>query len=125
MRTVLFVAVLALTACIPEAPKLGGLSLVTTASSFSVKADERVLVESAPGAAVATRVGKARYEMQYGSWKITDNSTPWNEGSAFSWASTSATEASGVWKDASDLPVMTVKAVSTGPGELALTYVAR
>ncbi|MBL8914318.1 MAG: hypothetical protein JNM17_26670 [Archangium sp.] len=125
MRSFLFVCVAALVGCAPEAPKLGGLSLVTTETSFSVKTtDQKTLVESAAGAAVATRVGKARTEMQYGSWKFTDNSTPWNEGSKFSWTTTSGTEALGQWKDANGNSVMALKAVSTGQGELALTYTA-
>jgi alpha-glucosidase (family GH31 glycosyl hydrolase) len=112
------------TSCAPEAPKLGGLTLASTETSFAVKAKDTTLLESAPGGGVATRVGKARYEMQYGSWKITDNATPWTQAAKFAWDATSGTDALGTWKDASGIGVMSVKAVSTGPGVLALTYTA-
>ncbi|MFT3711200.1 MAG: glycoside hydrolase family 31 protein [Archangium sp.] len=118
------VAVATATSCTPEPPKLGGLTLATTETSFAVKTKDKTLLESAPSAAVATRVGKARYEMQYGSWKITDNTPTWTEGAKFAWSTTTSTEAQGAWNDASGNPVMTVKAVSTGQGELALTYTA-
>ncbi|HEY1088845.1 MAG TPA: TIM-barrel domain-containing protein, partial [Archangium sp.] len=114
-----------MSACAPETPKLGGLSFVTTESSFSLKSKDRALIESASSVApVATRVGRARYEMLYGSWKITDNRPTWTEGARFAWDQQSATELKGTWKDASGNAVVSLAATSSGEGTVALTYTA-
>lgn len=114
-----------LSACAPETPKLGGLDLVTTESSFAVRSGEATLLESATSAApVATRVGKARYEMQYGSWRITDNTSGWTEGRRFHWDQVTGQRAEGTWKTADDVPVMTVTAVSQAMGTVALGFKA-
>jgi alpha-glucosidase (family GH31 glycosyl hydrolase) len=121
----LLVLVVVVSACTPETPKLGGLSFVTTESSFSLKSKDRALIESASSVApVATRVGRARYEMQYGAWKITDNKPTWSEGSRFAWDQQSATELKGTWKDASGNTVVSLAATSSGEGTVALTYTA-
>ncbi|MFZ5441696.1 MAG: TIM-barrel domain-containing protein [Myxococcota bacterium] len=125
MRAFLLAPVCLLLACPSPPPKLGGLTLEGSATSFKVRAGEKVLLESSPTVApVAARVGRARYEMQYGSWRITDNPPQWAEARAFSWSDQSPTRAAGVWADASGAPVVTLSAVSTGDGALALTYTA-
>ena len=75
-------------------------------------------------APVATRVGKARYEMQYGSFRITDNLPRWTEGKRFAWDALSPTTAKGTWKDASGDAVVSLTATSTSVGELAMTFTA-
>lgn len=112
-------------ACAPETPKLGGLTLSSTEKSFSIVASDRVLLESSSVVApVATRVGRARYEMQYGSFKITDNKPEWTEGTKFAWDSVTKTSAKGTWKSSSNDAVVSIAATSTGLGELALTFTA-
>lgn len=117
-----------LAACAPEAPTLGGLTLAasdTGSTVFTIKASDRVLLESSSVVApVSTRVGRARYEMQYGSFRITDNKPMWTEAQRFAWEEVSKTGAKGTWKDASGSAVATVSATSTGVGELAITYTA-
>lgn len=112
-------------ACAPETPKLGGLTLASSDKSFSIVASDRVLLESSSAVApVATRVGRARYEMQYGSFKITDNKPEWTEGTRFAWDSVTKTSAKGTWKNSSNDAVVSIAATSTGLGELALTFTA-
>ena len=117
-----------LAASAPEAPTLGGLTLAasdTGSTVFTIKASDRVLLESSSVVApVSTRVGRARYEMQYGSFRITDNKPMWTEAQRFAWEEVSKTGAKGTWKDASGSAVATVSATSTGVGELAITYTA-
>ena len=92
VRTSFFVVFL-LAGCVPEHPKLGGLTLETGATVFSIKAGDRVLLESSSVVApVATRVGRARYEMQYGSFKIADNPPEWIEGQKFAWGRVESTD---------------------------------
>ncbi|MDP1823574.1 MAG: glycoside hydrolase family 31 protein [Archangium sp.] len=125
MRTSFLCLLLPLAACAPETPVLGGLTLASTKTSFSIKAADKVLLESSSVVApVATRVGRARYEMQYGSFRITDNRPEWTEGTAFAWDSVTKTTAKGTWRDANDAGVVSLSASSTGPGELAITYTA-
>lgn len=124
MRTPLLCLFL-LAACAPENPSFGGLTLASTEKSFTIKTSDRVLLESSSVVApVATRVGRARYEMQYGSFKITDNKPEWTEGQRFAWDTTSATAAKGTWKDANGAAVVSLNATSTGVGELAITFTA-
>ena len=124
MRTS-YLLVFLLAACAPETPKLGGLTLSSTEKSFAVLSSDRVLLESSSVVApVATRVGKARYEMQYGSFKITDNKPEWTEGSKFAWDQVTKTTAKGTWKDSSNNAVLSLAATSTGVGELAITFTA-
>jgi alpha-glucosidase len=112
-------------ACAAPPPTLGGLTLDTSETRFAVKAGADVLLESSASVApVATRVGRARYEMQYGSWRITDNRPVWTEGQRFAWTQSTGPELLGEWRDASGEKVVSVKAVSTGTGELALTFTA-
>ncbi|MFO0599587.1 MAG: glycoside hydrolase family 31 protein [Myxococcaceae bacterium] len=111
--------------CTPEPPKLGGLTLPPAPNGFNVwSSNGKPLLEPSAGAAVSTRVGKARYEMQYGSWRITDNPPQWADGTKFEWTEQKADRAAGTWKDGSGGAVLSVTAVSTGTGELALTYQA-
>lgn len=125
MRTLIVTLVVLFAACTPPPPNLGGLTLAATNTSFAVKVGDAVLLESAASVApVATRIGKARYEMQYGSFKITDNPPAWNEANQFSWDTQAVNLAKGLWKDASGATVVTLAATSTGDGVLALTYTA-
>lgn len=123
-RSVFAACAVVLFGCEQPPPSIGGLTLLTTKSSFTVKTKEKTFLESAGAAPVATRVGRARYEMQYGSWRITDNKPEWNEGSVFQWNEVKADKATGAWANASGTPVLSLAAVSTGGGELALTYTA-
>ena len=124
MRTSL-VSLLLLAACAPEHPTFGGLSLITTESSFAIKLKDKALLESSTSVApVATRIGRARYEMQYGSFKITDNTPAQVEGTRFAWDAQTTAAAKGTWRDAAGNPVVSLSATSTGPGELAITYTA-
>ncbi len=127
MRT-FYLCLLLLAACAPETPTLGGLTLAandTSLTVFTIKASDRVLLESSSVVApVSTRVGRARYEMQYGSFRITDNKPLWAEAQRFAWEEVTKTAAKGTWKDASGTAVATVSATSTGVGELAITYTA-
>ncbi len=117
--------VLLLAGCAPETPTYGGLSLVTSESSFAVKLKDRSLLESATGVApVATRIGRARYEMQFGSWRITDSRPTWTEGSRFAWSSTTKDVAKGAWSDGEKNTVVSLEVRSAAEGVLALTYAA-
>ncbi len=125
MRPLSLSLILALAACAPENPVFGGMTVVATEKTFAVKMRDRVLLENAASVApVATRVGKARWEMQYGAWKITDNPPTWTEGQRFAWGTVTADVAKGGWKDASGADVVSLAATSTGDGVLALTYTA-
>lgn len=125
MRPLSLSLFLALAACAPENPVFGGMTVVATEKTFAVKMRDRVLLENAASVApVATRVGKARWEMQYGAWKITDNPPTWTEGQRFAWGTVTADVAKGGWKDASGADVVSLAATSTGDGVLALTYTA-
>ena len=126
LRRCSFIVALLLSACEPETPKLGGLSLETTKTSFVVKTPEgKALLESASSVApVATRVGRARYEMLYGSWKITDNRPEWREGTQFAWKSVAREIHTGEWQDSSGTAVVRLDAASSGTGVLTLTYTA-
>ncbi len=125
MRLFTSLLLLALVACSPENPTFGGLTVATTDKTFAVKLKDKVLLESSTSVApVATRVGRARYEEQYGSFKITDNPPTWTEGQRFAWDSQTAQTAKGTWKDTTGAAVVSVTATSTGQGELALTYTA-
>lgn len=125
MRPLSLSLLLALAACAPENPVFGGMTVVATEKTFAVKMRDRVLLENAASVApVATRVGKARWEMQYGAWKITDNPPTWTEGQRFAWGTVTADVAKGGWKDASGADVVSLAATSTGDGVLALTYTA-
>lgn len=124
MRSSLLLLVL-LAACAPEDPTFGGLTLATTEKRFTIQTKDHPLLESSTVVApVAARVGRARYETQYGSWRITDNKPEWTEGQRFAWDQLTTTTAKGTWKDASGAAVVSLVATSTGTGELALTYTA-
>ncbi len=125
MRLLTPTLLLVLAACAPEHPVFGGLTVSVTEKQFSVKLKDVALLESATTVApVATRVGKARYDMQYGSWKITDNPPTWNEGQRFAWDSVTAAAAKGTWKDSSGANVVSLSVAEAGEGSLALTYTA-
>lgn len=113
-----------LSACEAAPPSLAGLTLPASKTSFSVKTKDKTLLEPVGEVPAATRVGRARYEMQYGSWKITDNTPMWSEGRAFEWADVKADTAKGAYKDVSGATVLSVAATSLGDGSLALTYTA-
>ncbi len=117
MRRALLILVLA--SCAPEVHSFGGLTIDATASSFAVKSGDKVLLESV-GAPVSTRQGRATYEMQFGAWKITDNSGAWSEGSAFTWSDASH----GAWSDASKNAVANLEATSSGDGVVSLKFTA-
>lgn len=124
MRTSLPVLLL-LAACAPKPPQLGGLTLESTDTVFTIKANDRLLLESSSVVApVATRVGRARTEMQYGAFKIVDNPPEWTEGTKFAWDTATGPKPTGTWKDASGAAVMSLTASATGVGELAITYTA-
>lgn len=118
-------AAVLLLACTPPPPSLGGLTLEASDTRFAVKQGSQVLLESSGRVApVATRVGRARWETQYGSFKVTDNRPTWTEGSRFAWTKREGQALLGEWRDAAGSAVVAVKAVSTGTGELALTFTA-
>lgn len=128
MRSLLFAAFVLFVACGPGTPTLGGLKLETTETSFKVLADKQVLVDSYAGegayAAVAVRNAKARYEMSYGAWRITDGSGEWKQGKRFEWKQVTPTLATGFWRDATGAILVNVEASSPGAGEVALRFTA-
>ncbi len=112
-------------ACGGRVPALGGFTLPAENSVLQVKAPGNLLLDSYAGgsgtyAPAGARKANARYEMMYGSWKITDQPTAWTEAVKFEWRRVRNDSAAGVFLDASGEPVMTVDATATGPGELSL-----
>lgn len=125
MRRVLLVCSLSLLCCAPPTPKLGNLTLPATASGFSVTRNGATLVSSSSKqAGVSTRVGKARYEMQYGSWKITDNASPWVDGTRFAWDEVTPQGATGTWRTAGNEAVSKMTVGSVLQNEVAITFTA-
>ncbi len=116
---------LALAGCGGRVPKLGGYQLPAENSVLQVKNPDQLLLDSyAQGsgayAPAAARKANARYEMMYGSWKITDQPNAWNEAVKFEWRTVRNDSAAGVFLDGSGQPVVTLDATTTGPGELSL-----
>lgn len=122
VRLLVLPLTLALAACPPEAaPTYGGLSVTSSRSSLAVTRGDKTLLDNTK---VSTRVGRARYEMQYGSWKVTDSQNAANEAASFSWSSTTRDVATGAFVNADDAPLVNVEARSSGEGVLAITYTA-
>jgi alpha-glucosidase (family GH31 glycosyl hydrolase) len=109
--------------CTPAVPTLAGFELPVERGSLSVRVKEKALVTGASGsqarAQAAVRSARARYEMQFGSWRITDGTQPWTEANQFAWDSLNASEGKGGYRDSAGTVVVSVEASAT-EGALAL-----
>ena len=125
-RSVILVA--ALLGCAPAAPKLSIFSLPADGKSLSVKAGSVELVRGTSGvgayAQAAVRNARARHEMQFGSWKITDGNQAWTEAKDFAWDSVTADLAKGSYRDSASAVVVSVEARAT-EGALELKFAAK
>lgn len=114
--------------CGPVAPKLSTFELPAEAKRLVVKAGSRELLRGSSGAdaaaQVAVRNARARFETQYGSWKITDGNQAWSAANDFAWDSVSASASSGSFRDAAGNVVVAVEARAT-EGALELVYTAK
>lgn len=128
MRALLLVPVLALVACGPTTPKLGGFTLDGRERTFELKFGELSLLDTSEGdgksAPVAVATSKAKYEMQYGSWRITDGSHDVVTGRRFLWDEVLVSRATGHWVDPTGAVLVKLSAVSPAPGALAMTFEA-
>ncbi|MCA3011165.1 MAG: hypothetical protein INH41_02070 [Myxococcaceae bacterium] len=112
--------VLVLAGCAPSVPQWGGFELPVSQGVLSVSARGATLLTGATGAQAAVRTSRARYEMQYGSWRVTDGAQPWVEAAQFSWDQLSASAGRGSYRDAQGAVVVAVEATATD-GALALS----
>ncbi len=111
-------------ACAPQTPTLGGLQLDVAANVLSVKSGPRVLLQGLQGRQASVRTARARTEMLYGSWKFTEGTQPWVEGSRFAWDQVTTTKSTGTYRTTDAQAVVTVEATSGQPGVLALRFSA-
>lgn len=137
---VFVVLVASTSSCAPEKPRPGGITLDTTDTTFGIVVENDSPLSPSPGGALQTllsfsttgagayapaavRTTKAKYEMQYGSWKITEpGDDAWVEAHRFGWTSTSSTKAQGAWRDANGKDVVQLTATATDFGELKLDW---
>lgn len=128
MRSLLVLGALALVACGTSTPTLGGFTLDGRERTFELKYGELSLLDTSEGdgksAPVAVATSKAKYEMQYGSWRITDGSHDLVTARRFLWDQVLASGATGHWVDATGAVLVKLSAVSPGQGALALTFEA-
>ncbi len=119
------VVLMFLAGCAPEVPSLGGLTLGATDNRLVLQKGDQTLLENALGVApVATRVGRARYEMQFGSWRITDSRPTWREGTTFKVDAFDKEGLRGTWSGDDGAPVVKVDVRSSAEGVVALTFTA-
>jgi sulfoquinovosidase len=120
--------VVAVVGCTPAAPKLTNFSLPVEGKHLAVKAGSVELLRGTSGtqayAQAAVRNARARYEMQFGSWKISDGNQAWTEGADFAWESSSTEVAKGSYRDAAGAVVVSVEARAT-EGSLELKFAAK
>ncbi|MBL8918168.1 MAG: hypothetical protein JNJ54_04870 [Myxococcaceae bacterium] len=119
-------AVLALVlGCAPQAPKLVSFELPVESKRLVTKAAGRELLRGfsadGPYAQAAVRASRARYELQYGSWKITDGNQAWTSAPDFAWDSLGVDVSKGSYRSAAGNVVVTVEARAT-EGALELVY---
>jgi alpha-glucosidase (family GH31 glycosyl hydrolase) len=123
VRTSLIAMVL-LAACNPRPPELGGFSLPVDNSALKVKGPSSVELDSFQGAQAyapaAVRIATARYEMMFGSWRITDQPNAWREAKKFEWRTVKTDSANGAFLDANGKVLVTIDASSPAPGQLSL-----
>jgi alpha-glucosidase (family GH31 glycosyl hydrolase) len=130
MRLVLVAALAAVTfACAPPTPTFSGQKLTTKDTHVVISDALGTWFETYAGgdgayAPVAVRSAKARYEMQYGSWRITDAQGDWSQGTRFSWDNVKDTEARGTYRDATGKVIVTLDATSDAAGAIKLVYTA-
>jgi alpha-glucosidase (family GH31 glycosyl hydrolase) len=124
MRHFLILTVVVL-GCGKPPPSFGGLTVDATKGFAVTDPTKHTLLTAFTAgtdayAAAATRTVKARYEMQFGSWRITEGNGAWTQATRFEWSTQTASTATGSWKDAKGNDVVLVTASSPGEGELKL-----
>lgn len=128
MRALLLAPVLALVACGSSTPELGGFTLDGRERTFELKFGDFSLLDTSEGdgksAPVAVATSKAKYEMQYGSWRITDGNHALVTGRRFQWDQVLGTGATGHWVDDTGAVIVKLSATSPGLGALAMTFEA-
>ena len=105
----------------PSELKLQQFRVTLGATGFTVRGpDAGVLLESANltggYASMATRQVKARYESQFGSYRITEGLADWSAAQKFEWAGATATV-----RDASGTQIATLELTAPSDGVLKLT----
>ena len=122
------VLVASLLGCAPSAPKLSTFSLPVEGKSLAVRAGSVELLRGTSSgqayAQAAVRSARARHEMQFGSWKITDGNQAWTEAKDFAWDTMSTELAKGSYRDSAGTVVVGVEARATEDA-LALTFTAK
>ncbi|MEW6432601.1 MAG: TIM-barrel domain-containing protein [Myxococcota bacterium] len=128
MRRFLLLGAVALAGCGPSTPTLGGFTLDARERSFEVRFGDAVLLDTSEGdgqaAPVSVATSKARYEMQYGSWRITDGKADLVTGRRFQWDRLLSGRADGHWVDPTGAVIVRLSATSPGPGALAMVFEA-
>ncbi|MFT3838145.1 MAG: glycoside hydrolase family 31 protein [Myxococcaceae bacterium] len=124
MHRALVVAGLVLVACNPRPPDIGGFTLPVTDAKLQVKGPGSVTLDSYPGtqayAPAAVRTASARYEMMFGSWKITDQPNAWREAKKFEWRTVKTDSANGAFLDANGKVLVTLDVSSGADGALSM-----
>lgn len=119
-------AVVVLSACGASKPTFGGFTLDGRELSFEVLFGQTPLVTTSEGdgakAPVAVATSKARYEMQYGSWRITEGKKELTTGRRFLWDVQLPERAEGHWVDGTGKVVVNLTASSPVQGALALHF---
>ncbi|MCC6335180.1 MAG: hypothetical protein IT380_14470 [Myxococcales bacterium] len=121
------VAVVAVLAgCGANKPSFGGFTLVGHELAFTIQAAETTLLATREGeglkAPVSVATAKARYEMQYGSWRITEGAKQPAEGRRFLWDLQLPERAEGHWVDGTGEVLVNVTVSSPGQGALAMNF---
>jgi alpha-glucosidase len=115
--------VLVAVGCTPATPMVSGFELPVTNDALSVSVKGKRLVSGVTGsqarAQAAVRTARARYEMQFGSWRITDGTQPWVEANRFTWDELTPTRGVGSYRDGMGAAVVKVEATAS-EGALAL-----
>lgn len=122
------IVVAALLGCAPSVPTLSTFSLPVEGKSLAVKAGSVELLRGTSGAQAyaqaAVRNARARHEMQFGSWKITDGNQAWIEANDFAWDSVATGLSKGSYRNAAGDVVVSVEARAT-EGALELKFAAK
>lgn len=119
-----FFPLVVLVGCAPAVPQVATFEVPVSNGTLSVEVKGKALLTGVTGsqarAQAAVRTTRARYEMQFGSWRITDGTAPWTEANRFAWDSVTASLAKGSYRDDANQVVVSVEAKGS-EGALALT----
>jgi alpha-glucosidase len=128
VRALVLAVAVSLSACGVTSPTFGGFTIVGREQRVTVKYGDLELLTTSEGegkqAPVAVATSKARYELQYGSWRITDGAHELTGARRFAWDLQLPERAEGHFVDASGQVLVRVSYSSPGTGALAVHFEA-